>query len=859
MRKTVDLSRYAIMLNRTTLALGGTLSSYTWICLILSFLQTRNPPVLPCLHQRPHLRLTDATGKISSFADDIRSLRGFGERNKETLGELLFHFFRRYAHEIDYEKSVVSVREGRLISKEAKKWHLTHNNRLCVEEPFNTERNLGNTADDCSFRGVHLELRRAFDLLSEARLDECLEQYTFPLTEEKSWEKPPAKPVVLARSRSQSQSSNRPNKPGLGNRNGKHPLHQYRSNPQARRTFSAATMSKLAGFHAGPRSVLSQDPGLQAQFQLHLHDQLYHEFQLLQAQEQGLRALHAQAQAQVQLQAQAKAHGSNATHMPPQSLREAYNRSGVINPGPLSAPLRNGTFPHPLPYQPMPVIAPHSTHTNPSSPSSKPAQPELRRNTHRSSIADSASTSSLRSHSQPARPVPLGVAVPNLQAFPLHTNSILAYDQARANPQHVYNTLELNQGQASHPDRVRRNRHLQSDLLFEENLPKEYIGYYVHNSPPPRPFRDDLAHPRIPATYHELSHRFRGVPAGVGRLINPSRSPSPSPLLPFRDRSYSVRSASSAPLGSSVHDRHQNPKSGPRPSGPIVLDGSAGWSLHDYPSSAAEASPFSVSMSEVSSPLDVHDTPNTTTDPPRRQSRWESTDPDVSHPQPPTGLPHESNRISHASRNGIIEPLKRRASIQANEKSLASSSVNRADHGSNGYGLGIDFENVTRRMSGVEANGIPTQELPSPSVSESNKDPKSDSVQSNDKTTKPTPLLSPVREVRTPSPTANRKDDISAEGVVPGRFRGPLQLEIPPFSSILAAKQKRAEASNSAANGTSHATPASPVTGQSPQANGWQQASRKHKKNKSKGHVSYSPVNRSGEPLPINESERKGG
>lgn len=173
--------------------------------MILSFLQTRNPPVLPCLHQRPHQRLIGADGKPSAFADDLETLRSFGRKNKESLGELLFHFFRRYAHELDYERNVISIREGKLISKEEKKWHLMQNNRLCVEEPFNTERNLGNTADDISFRGVHLELRRAFDLVAEAKFGECLEQFVFPAVEEKIWEKPPPKPPpVLTRSQSQS-------------------------------------------------------------------------------------------------------------------------------------------------------------------------------------------------------------------------------------------------------------------------------------------------------------------------------------------------------------------------------------------------------------------------------------------------------------------------------------------------------------------------------------------------------------------------------------------------------------------------------------------------------------------------------
>ena len=128
-------SRWRSALTRS-IALGGTLSSYTWICMILNFLQTRNPPILPSLHKKPHAR-TDS--KIATFNDDLDKLRDFGRNNKETTGELLFNFFRRYAHDLDIETDVISVREGRLISKEAKKWHLMQNNRLCVEEPFNIE------------------------------------------------------------------------------------------------------------------------------------------------------------------------------------------------------------------------------------------------------------------------------------------------------------------------------------------------------------------------------------------------------------------------------------------------------------------------------------------------------------------------------------------------------------------------------------------------------------------------------------------------------------------------------------------------------------------------------------------------
>ncbi|KAM0637038.1 hypothetical protein ACHAQF_009131 [Verticillium nonalfalfae] len=152
-------------------AFGSTLSSYTWICLIIAFLQLRDPPVLPALHQNKAMRLSKKGGPESTFADDIDRLKGFGDKNKSTLGELLFQFFRYYAHEFDYDKHVLSVRQGKKLLRSEKKWA----NNLCVEEPFNIGRNLGNTADEYSFRGLHLELRRAFDCIAEAKLDECCE------------------------------------------------------------------------------------------------------------------------------------------------------------------------------------------------------------------------------------------------------------------------------------------------------------------------------------------------------------------------------------------------------------------------------------------------------------------------------------------------------------------------------------------------------------------------------------------------------------------------------------------------------------------------------------------------------------
>ncbi|EMC98876.1 hypothetical protein BAUCODRAFT_46923, partial [Baudoinia panamericana UAMH 10762] len=167
-------------------AFGGTISSYTWICMIISFLQRRSPPILPSLQKVMDKRKDPDRGEPSRFADDVDALKGFGEANKESQAELLFQFFRHYGYEFDYSQYVVSIKEGRLMSREEKGWQPSNyhekeaQKRLCVEEPFTTNRNLGNSADDYAWSGVHAELRRAFDLLADGQqLARCCEEYEF--------------------------------------------------------------------------------------------------------------------------------------------------------------------------------------------------------------------------------------------------------------------------------------------------------------------------------------------------------------------------------------------------------------------------------------------------------------------------------------------------------------------------------------------------------------------------------------------------------------------------------------------------------------------------------------------------------
>ncbi|KAB8224056.1 zinc finger protein [Aspergillus novoparasiticus] len=449
--------------------LGGTLSSYTWICLIINFLQTRNPPILPSLQARPHEKKISPEGLVCSFDDDLGNLAGYGRKNKQSLGDLLFQFFKYYGHELDYEKYVVSVREGKLISKEAKGWHLLQNNRLCVEEPFNTSRNLGNTADDTSFRGVHLELRRAFKAASQGDLELCCEQYEYPPEEERSWERPPPQPRPVLTAPPSSRG-------GRGGGRGGRNSHQYPRGGHTGSRRSSNTPHKSNNFRQASNGMSASELSLQAQqAQYLLHDHLYQQIQILQAQEQELR---------LQLQNQALLTG----RPPPVLIRQPFiqfpmpqqqestgddnsrSRSGTANQ------LRQHVY-YGTPYLPVAITGVQgSSTTNPPSPSAPTAMPELRRNPRRSSVANGSPGGSLRAQSQPARSVH---SLPSFAPIYSMTQDPPQGSKQRntpVSPDGAQNEEDNNFMPSSMPN-VSRSPYL------DESRPTEYMSYYLATSP----------------------------------------------------------------------------------------------------------------------------------------------------------------------------------------------------------------------------------------------------------------------------------------------------------------------------------------------------------------------------------------
>ena len=846
--------------------------------------------MLPSLHKKPHELRAGPDGRYAGFNDDLERYRGFGKPNTETLGELLFNFFRRYAYDFDYEKWVVSVREGRLISKEGKKWHLMQNNRLCVEEPFNVDRNLGNTADDISFRGIHLELRRAFDLVKEAKLADCLEQYEFPAAEERVWEKPaPKPPPVLSRSRSQSQSSARGNRGGLGSRGGGRHGQHHRSGQGARRASSAAAMNKYASPQSGLQGIRaldypSRDP-LQAQYErLRLHDRLFNEFQFLQQQEHELRLLQAQRELEAQV-AQAGHVPRNGSSIPHQGAPGQLPSIPTNHQVPLTVPMRSGQYLFPFTYPQVQGTPQPNVHTQPSSPSLKHAHPDLRRSVHRSSVTESAHAANHRSHSQPARPLPMSAAVQSAPPLPLNSAAFLQYQQIRQ--QQLYNQFEQGRYRHAEVPMYHESRHVPIDHPLEADAPKEYVGYWVNDSPPSRPYRDD---PRF-SSYQDLLPRVRGVPQNFSRLRDTSRSPSPSPALPFRDRAYSVRSASSAPpepLQPRV-ERAQGAVPGSRSSGPLIINGSDEWNVSDYPM-IPETLSHTARIGEAMSTSDDHMYETPDMDKPNHHY-------DIDHAAVPDDskqffqprMTAESSSGTFArSRASDMESSLRRANAPLNDITT-SSNVNGQHEKVNRSvgGLGIQFgeHEISRPSTKVESPLLPGVARGPTAVSKPDAKP-DQKVGRNEKTPVPIPipLLSPVREVRTPSPSAawqrqNGEIELKRSN---GHFTGKLDLRIPTYADLVRARQEKqglhgalgqkpngAPSSQLAESVVLNESPLSPRSKDmpqqipesskpQPQINGWQQSGKKGKKNKSRsssGQIQILP----GEIIPANEAERKGG
>ena len=877
--------------------------------MIINFLQTRSPKILPVLQQPPWNEITVSQSSRTSFGDDLERLKGYGENNKESLGALLFGFFRRYGHEVNYEREVISVREGALLTKQSKNWHLLQNNRLGVEEPFNVERNLGNTADDTSFRGVHLELRRAFDFVCSGRLDECCEQYEYPAHEEKFWTRPPPQPRPIM-TRSQSQTG-RSLKAGSGSSKGSNSGQRHRSGTTSRRASSAAAMNKIPGYPVaanGERSMSSNQ----------IHDHLIHHYQLLQQQEQQLRlqmhqraqaTLHAQATAQVPAQVAHHHHSLQVQTVPyaKQANSDNHRRHSNLDPPPLSAPLRTvQAYYYPVPMMTQspvqglsPSMPPSQSITSPSSPSRAAAQlvpPELRRSAHRSGTSDSSGT--LRSHSQP--PASMKIVSQNGRPFP-------PINQVHATPQgqlQGYSTLQQYQqayllgrrGETFQPTPESSEVGSQSgSSLYEPWVQepatfREYAGYYMDPNALDRA-RDRNGLSPETTSMNDPANRARTVSPNLSRLRRQhSRSPSPSHSSVSAGHTINFYSSESPPFQQYSRGMMGDEQT-TRSTGPVIVDGSSDTSDYAVPTDASFYPSVNSGSASITSgderPINTPTSGSAATPVQERSDPLQLLDGHVEG-RSATYTPSILQFGEFPARATFRPVLKTARSDDGRtlDKGAPVPIIRREVVGGGTNGLGIDVDSKK------------TQDIPPFSNGSTQKATHHSSMLSGlnlASSLKPSAALSPVREVRTPSPTAVRSHvspgEISNKDLMHGRSSSlttSKRTDISPLATsssayldlshikptmsknepVKAAESKGKDAQRLPNGIPSHSPSKSSASESSPrqehknqpkasqplQTSAWQQSTTSKKKKNNKKSASVGSAS-----IPLDPNERKGG
>ncbi|KAI1779235.1 hypothetical protein F4818DRAFT_243464 [Hypoxylon cercidicola] len=808
-------------------AFGGTLSSYTWICMIIAFLQLRQPPILPALHQRHQQKLSKKGGGIASFADDADKLKGFGSKNKSSLGELLFQFFRFYAHEFDYSNDVLSVRLGKILTKEEKKWHLALNNQLCVEEPFNIGRNLGNTADDTAFRGLHMELRRAFDLIAEGKLEECCEQYEFPKEEERIFQKPAqvSRPVLL-RSASQQQQPNRGGRGGNFRGGNRQNQHRNNSNNNSRRTSSTVPYDNGSPMFVQTGYPMAMTPQ-EAVMYMHSTPDL---MAALQLQENNLRFLQfAQSQA-YNLQHTQMLQG-NAAQTPSSTER---SRTNSFDTPPLSAPLRPGPD---LYYYQMPFQHAYYAQqgfTYPSSPASNHGA-EFRRTSHRSTTTSDTnhtlSGSSMRSQSQPAsRTAPVMPTAHGLTGTGQVPNGVPNMTPRQINEAHIPSFI---------PDEGQDN---DQNGSAANTPPGEENGYSYYPSSPPRrtsaatssiPAFGDIG-PQAPSQTGQSRGRLSSdqFPQSILDRIKNSRSPSPM----SHNRAYSV-GRNTVPLASTPFPAMSGSQA--RETTPLVVNGSKS-KLSNGNSPRPSQSEFTAAQySGYDNPLHIN-------------QRLEATGSGLEPLQTQNHAPRKANSPT-ADRPVVVNG-------SSNASPLVNSQVPTAQFTTDATAAGMPVGAINGGAVGFGPNAFQRflpRPTPSPLIAQL------DLATENHIAANDYPHLSPVYEANSPSPNFTRRLELPLDQG--SGFPAP----VAPSQPEAKGKQKSPIEPSSRHEGPAFPNPR--VNGLSREnghvrgvksesdntGNGWQKMTRGRKKGSEM--KPRNEVYPQSEQLPKNDSERKGG
>lgn len=709
--------------------------------MIINFLQTRTPAILPALHSHDHEKYIATDGTESGFADDISRFQDFGKDNTETIGELLFHFYRRYAYELDYEKYAISVRHGKLLTRKEKNWDGGSKEgqwRLCIEEPFNVSRNLGNSADSTAFRGIHLEIRRAFGLLADGgQLEKCCEKYEFPPEEKVIFKKPPpgnrgiplqAPSQVRQPRHNNGTGSLRNSRTGGSGKNGNASYRRSSMGPVPR-SNNAYYQSMLTSPMLGANQDMS-----------HLFD-----YAMLSPPNREQQQVFMQYMAQTQAQHLARAHANAIVQAAGRSRDNSNAGSPSKTPYLPGSPRLDGQY--------LPANGAYdSPRTNPSSPSIPTAVP-VRRTMSRTSIVNGQqNASSIRSQSQPARNqlgyMPNGM--PMGYTWDQYGQLYMYPYQAQYMPQQGSNQFQYPTDPSAY-QYTGSQRQGQGQQSAGARTPRNSFAYFVadNNSAQAQsqtPTYPDYSVAQIPAFGDLQRSRTHDAPSLVNGSQATSRSPSPigHPLT-------ASMSAQTAPLPSTAIMEPRQSEYPRQMGGPLIINGS-GMSTRQ-PSTSGYTTPSAHEMRERQlSDAGMSEDSN------MAQSFHSIMSLDESR--------HETQDVFHTPQVHELAPY---------VNGLGITEQLQGDLGVQPFPPFVPAVPSVPEAS-VEQSSAPSPKSPSQTQSSGQRKP-SIEVNTNSTTeTLPTPkpadirinTLSPVLETKTPSPTIKRRSDLFTKHMANG-------------------------------------------------------------------------------------------
>ncbi len=167
-RTLVSLVKYWANRRQINDAASKTMNSFAYTLGVIQFLQTRTPPILPCLSSlsaAKHVSLIEYSSICSEFE---AKNNGFGDQNSQTTEELLvqFMFFMLEICSETNSRKCISVGHGMLKPVAECKFK---QGSLCIEDIFDPSINVARsvTPDDSSFFLIQSEFSRACELLEE--------------------------------------------------------------------------------------------------------------------------------------------------------------------------------------------------------------------------------------------------------------------------------------------------------------------------------------------------------------------------------------------------------------------------------------------------------------------------------------------------------------------------------------------------------------------------------------------------------------------------------------------------------------------------------------------------------------------